>query len=186
MNRVHAAGERSAGIIARSCAGFTYLIALFAVAIAGAMLAGGSVVWHQDAQRAREQELLRVGNEFRRAIGVFYERTTGGVKRYPERLEDLLRDPRDLTVQRYLRRIYRDPLTGEADWGLVPAPGGGVMGVYSRSDLVPVKVAGFDETEKAFTSAQKYSDWKFVYVPPVIPVQPKSPPSNAKGAPPPQ
>jgi len=55
------------------CKGFTYLVTLFAVAIAGAMLGAGSVVWHQEAQQDREHELLRIGAEFRRAIGLYYK-----------------------------------------------------------------------------------------------------------------
>lgn len=139
---------------------------LFAVAAAGALLAAGSVVWHQESQRARERELLLIGKEFRRAIGLYYERSPGSVKRYPEKLEELLRDDRHLSVQRYLRRIYRDPMTGKTEWGVVRAPGGGVMGVYSLSDALPIKAGGFDEKEKEFEGAPRYSEWKFVYSPP--------------------
>ena len=138
---------------------------LFAVATAGAVLATGSVVWHHEAQRAREQELLRIGNEFRRAIGTYYERSPGSVRRYPEKLEDLLRDDRHLSLQRYLRRIYRDPLTGKSEWRVVSAPAGGIMGLYSLSDATPVKKAGFERDNDAFNEKARYADWKFVYVP---------------------
>ena len=168
----------------RRPAGFTYLIALFAVAVAGAMLGAGSVVWHKEAERARERELLRIGGEFRRAVGSYYEGAPDGIKKYPQRLEDLLSDSRYLSVRRHLRRIYRDPLTGEADWGLVLAPGGGVMGVHSRSDAPPIKVAGFDEADRDFASARRYSDWKFVYAPPVL--APAAKPSPEEGAPEPR
>lgn len=140
---------------------------LFAVAISGAMLAAGSVVWHQEAQRARERELLNIGEEFRRAVGAFYERGS----RYPEKLDDLLLDRRSLTTRRYLRRVYRDPMTGGTEWGLVPAPGGGIMGVYSLSDATPIKAAGFDKAHADFVKARSYADWKFVYVPtPIFPL----------------
>jgi type II secretory pathway pseudopilin PulG len=169
------------------CRGFTYLIALFAVATASAMVAAGSIVWQKEAQRAREQELLRVGNAFSNAIGRYYERTPGTVKRFPPTLEDLLRDDRYLSLQRYLRRIYRDPLTGKTQWGLVDAPGGGIMGVYSLSEAKPVKVANFDDANRSFTGAQRYADWKFVYVP-VTPaaVPPQSKPGIPNGGSPPQ
>jgi type II secretory pathway pseudopilin PulG len=112
---------------------------LIAIAVSGALLAAGSVVWSQQAQRDRERELLLVGKEFQRAIGLYYERTPGAIKRYPERLEDLLRDERYPSMQRYLRRIYRDPMTGRTEWGLVSAPTGGIMGVYSLSRDRPIK-----------------------------------------------
>jgi hypothetical protein len=124
------------------------------------------VVWHHEAQRERERELLRIGNEFRTAIGVYYQRSPGSVPRYPEKLEDLMRDDRHLSLQRYLRRIYRDPMTGTGEWGVVSAPQGGIMGVYSRSDGAPVKTGDFDERDAALTGKTHYSDWRFVYTPP--------------------
>lgn len=70
---------RSAGAKAR---GFTYVAMLFAVATADAVAATGSVVWAQEAQLERERELLRIGEEFRRAIGLYYERSPGSVRPY--------------------------------------------------------------------------------------------------------
>lgn len=146
--------------------GFTYIGVVLAVAVSGALLAAGSVVWSQQAQRERERELLLIGKEFRRAIGLYYERTPGAAKRYPERLEDLLRDDRYLSMQRYLRRIYRDPLTGKPEWGLIQAPAGGIMGVHSLSNSRPTKTGGFDEAERDLDGKTRYSDWQFVYTPP--------------------
>lgn len=148
--------------------GFTYMAMLFAVAISGVMLAAGSIVWSQQVQRERERELLLIGKEFRRAIGLYYERTPGAVKRYPEKLEDLLHDDRYLSLQRYLRRMYRDPMTGKTEWGLVPAPIGGLIGVYSLSKERPIKTWGFDEADKDFEGKSRYSDWRFVYTPQLV------------------
>src|SRR5687767_2291813 len=146
--------------------GYTYLAMLFAVAAAGAAVASGSVVWQHEAQRQREAELLRIGNEFRQAIGLYYQHSPGSVKRFPGSLDDLLRDDRHLLLKRYLRRIYRDPVTGKTEWGLVHAPEGGIMGVYSRSEQPTVKRSGFDVANAAFDEKASYSDWKFVYAPP--------------------
>ena len=44
---------------------------------------------------------------------------------------------------RHLRRLYRDPLTGSADWGVVKGPDGGVIGVYSQAPGKPLKQDGF-------------------------------------------
>jgi hypothetical protein len=149
---------------------------LLAVAVSGALLAAGSVVWSQQAQRERERELLLIGKEFRRAIGLYYERTPGAIKRYPEKLEDLLRDDRYLSMQRYLRRIYRDPMTGRTEWGLISASTGGIMGIYSLSNAKPIKNAGFDEAEGQFDGVTVYRDWQFIYAPPSENVfQPKKP-----------
>jgi len=163
--------------------GFTYLIMLFAVAVSGVLLAMGSVVWSQQAQRERERELLLIGKEFRRAIGLYYERTPGAIKRYPEKLEDLLRDDRYLSMQRYLRRIYLDPMTGKTEWGLVQAPIGGIMGVYSLSNGRPIRAGGFDDADKTLDGKTRYSDWQFVYTPPAPGTQPPKPPALPKQQP---
>jgi hypothetical protein len=154
---------------------------LLAVAVSGALLAAGSVVWSQQAQRERERELLLIGKEFRRAIGLYYERTPGAIKRYPEKLADLLRDDRYLSMQRYLRRIYRDPMTGRTEWGLISASTGGIMGIYSLSNAKPIKNAGFDEAEGQFDGVTVYRDWQFIYAPPSENVfQPKKPAASPR------
>lgn len=146
--------------------GFTYLAVLFIVAAMGLGAAQLGVIWHTVQQRDKEQELLFVGDQFRKAIGLYYQRTPGGAKRYPESLEQLLSDERYPAVQRYLRKIYIDPMSGKAEWGMVPAPGGGVMGVYSLSVDTPIKQANFAFRDGELEGKQKYSDWQFIYVPP--------------------
>jgi hypothetical protein len=127
-----------------------------------------AVVWSQEAQRQREQELLTIGTEFRRAIASYYEQSPGTVKRYPGRIEDLIFDQRYLTMKRHLRRIYVDPMTGSNRWGIIPAPDGGIMGVHSLSEKTPIKKAAFDASESDLVGAKQYSDWRFVYVPPAV------------------
>jgi len=136
--------------------GFTYLVALLTVATTGIALAATAEVWSHARQREKEVELMWVGNQFKEAIGLYYQRTPGSVKRYPEKVEDLLEDRRHLGIHRYLRRVYPDPITGRSEWGLVPAPDGGIMGVYSLSSAHPVR-----EKETG-----RYDEWKFIYVAP--------------------
>jgi type II secretory pathway pseudopilin PulG len=158
----------ASGRATRREAGFTLIAALIAVAVIGVWLAATSEIWSQSRQRSREQELLFVGGEFRQAIALYYQRTPGAAKQYPAKLDDLLLDKRYPTVQRYLRKLYPDPMTGKAEWGLVPAPGGGVMGVYSLSGLTPIKTSGFSGPDRAFEGAVHYSDWRFLYEPAAV------------------
>lgn len=144
--------------------GFTYLTVLFIVAIMMAGLALIGEMWETSAKREREAELLFIGNQYRRAIGLFYESTPGGVKRYPRTLEELTKDPRQPATQRYLRKLHPDPL-GAAEWGIVKAPDGGVRGVYSLSEDKPLKAFGFKLRDAGFESAQRYADWKFIHNP---------------------
>ena len=145
--------------------GFTYLGLLFAVALAGVALAATGVLWSTQRQREREQELLYVGNQIRQAIGSYYERSPGLVKRYPAKLDDLLKDDRYIGIQRHLRQPYRDPITGAREWGLVMAPEGGVMGVHSLSTGAAIKQAGFAAADAGLEGRSRYSDWAFVYRP---------------------
>lgn len=144
--------------------GFTYLTVLFIVAILLGGLAMVGEMWETVAKRDKESELLFVGNEYRKAIARYYESTPGVAKGYPRTLEDLLKDSRMPSTQRYLRRLYRDPF-GSTEWGIVKAPDGGIAGVYSLSEEKPLKTGNFKLRDAGFEGAQRYADWKFIYSP---------------------
>jgi type II secretory pathway pseudopilin PulG len=139
-----------------ACAGYTYVGLLFLVAMLGVGLVVASEVWLTVQRRDKEQELLFVGNQFRRALAL-YQANGGG---YPRRLEDLLRDPRTPGMRRYLRKIHRDPITGSSEWGLVKV-GEGIAGVHSLSGKEPLKKAGFSLADQDFEGKKKYSEWVF-------------------------
>lgn len=141
--------------------GFTYIGLLFAIAIIGITLSTVGVVWSTQLRRDKEAELLFVGNQFRLAIGRYVR--SGG--QYPLELTDLVEDKRTPVPRRFLRRIYPDPMTHSLDWDLVTAPQGGIMGVASRSQDKPIKVAGFSSGNAGFEMAECYCDWKFIYSP---------------------
>jgi len=142
--------------------GFTYMTVLFIVAVITAGLALVGEVWETAAKREKETELLFVGNEYRKAITKYY---LAGKNQYPRTLEDLLKDPRQPGTVRYLRRLYPDPLTGKAEWGIVKSPDAGIAGVYSLSEQKPLKNANFRQRDAGFEAAQTYADWKFIYSP---------------------
>lgn len=145
--------------------GFTYLAALFLVATMGIMFASIGTIWSTAQQREKERELLFVGKQFRYAIEQYYEKSPGAIKKFPTTLDDLLKDERQLATQRYLRKIFVDPMTRLTKWGVVQAPEGGVMGVYSLSERRPLKIDNFEEDEHSFVGKVKYSEWQFVYIP---------------------
>ncbi len=139
--------------------GFSYIGLLIAIAILGALLAQVAVLWHTSIQRERERELLEIGDAFRNAIERYYQ--NGQV--YPMSLEDLILDKRVPFVRRYLRKIYRDPITGSAEWGIVRGPGNSIAGVYSTSEDAPIKTANFGRGDESFVKKKYYSEWKFLY-----------------------
>lgn len=69
-----------------------------------------------ESQRLREQMAIDRANEYKRAIQLFYRK----YQTYPQNLDDL-ETTRNL---RFLRRRYKDPLTGK-DWRLVHVGPGG-------------------------------------------------------------
>lgn len=155
MARLTEAGSYQSGV--------AYLALLIVIAAMGAALGVTGSLWHEVQQREKERELLFIGMQYRRAIQQYYE-SPSSQKRYPLSLEALLLDERTPAIRRYLRRPYRDPMTNSADWGIVPAPQGGIMGVFSLAEGKPIKNANFP-SELAWVGAKSsYAEWKFVFV----------------------
>ena len=142
-------------------AGITFLGLLFAVAIAGIALAGTGVLWQLESRREKEKELLFIGEEYRRAIERYYEKTPGAAKQYPEKLEDLLQDKRFPEPVHHLRRLYRDPMTQKVDWELIKQQGR-ITGVASQSRDEPIKITGFAAGQEDFEGAESYAKWRFI------------------------
>jgi type II secretory pathway pseudopilin PulG len=168
--------------IGRRQQGFTYLAMLFAVLALGIMLAAAGLLWQTQVKREKEAELLFIGAEFRRAIASYY-RAIPSQPAYPASLEDLLQDMRFVDTRRHLRRIYADPFTGKAEWGLIDQPGGGIAGVYSLAEGVPLKQGNFHPDDLGFEGKGAYHEWHFIARPPpvAVPASPQaeaSPPGN--------
>jgi type II secretory pathway pseudopilin PulG len=144
--------------------GFILLGLLVLIVITGLALTQASTKWSDARKREREQELLKVGDTIRKAIGNYYNQTPGVVKEYPPNLEALLKDNRLPVPKRYLRKLYIDPVTQREGWGIVQAPSGGVMGVYSLSAEAPYKIKGFRSMYKHFDNRKYYGEWYFTYV----------------------
>jgi hypothetical protein len=68
-----------------------------------------------ESMRGKEQLLLDRGNQYKRAIQVYYAVN----KHYPARIEDL----ENTNDKRFLRRRYKDPMTGSDEWRLIHTNG---------------------------------------------------------------
>ena len=146
-------------------AGFLLLGTLCLIAIAGLALAQASAQYSDRRARERENELLKVGDAYRKAIGSYYNQTPSVVKQYPPNLEALLKDERFASPKRHIRKLYIDPVTQLAGWGLLQAPSGGVLGVYSLSAKKPFKTKNFSAKYAYFKNQKSYGEWFFAYVP---------------------
>jgi type II secretory pathway pseudopilin PulG len=126
-------------------AGFSFLGLLFLLAGLGVALAALGTVWSTAAQREKELDLLFIGDQYRRAIESFWKipLPVGTPRRLPKDFDELLLDPRFPNTVRHLRRVWRDPLTGTSEWGLVREPDGGISGIHSLSTRQPFKSGNF-------------------------------------------
>lgn len=145
----------------RYASGFTYLGLLLVMAIMGLTMTMAAELWQTTAQREKEAELLFIGHQFRLALQQ-YRDSDEGDGTLPTKLEDLLQDTRSDGVRRYLRKVYLDPMTGNANWGLVLDEDGGIRGVYSQSAAIPLKTTGFSKDDALFANKQSYKDWRFI------------------------
>jgi type II secretory pathway pseudopilin PulG len=145
------------------CAGFTYLALLVALGLMALSSAVTTQLGTRFSRAMAEEELIETGMAYRAALISYARATPVGMRRRPARLEDLLQDPRYPSTRRHLRKLYADPITGQASWGLVQASdGSGIIGVHSLSDeriavkrVLSQQVTGQDQ-------AETYRDWKFL------------------------
>jgi general secretion pathway protein G len=135
--------------------GFTLVELLVVVAIVALLASIAAPLAEMSWQRGKEQELRHALRQIREAIDA-YKRASdeGRIERkadasgYPATLAVLVDGVEDRTDPEkskvfFLRRVPRDPMTGE-EWGLRsyaspandPQPGKDVYDVYSRSDHV--------------------------------------------------
>lgn len=145
--------------------GFTYLGLVILVTVIGLVGAATLKVDSLLRRAQAEEDLLETGAAFSAALRTYAEATPKGQPPQPPSLQELLKDPRFPGVRRHLRKIFVDPLTGKAEWGIVWANPGerrGVLAVYSLSRAKPLKVANFDARFSGFENKQHISDWKFV------------------------
>ena len=135
--------------------GFTLVELMIVVAIVALLASVAAPLVELSYQRGKEQELRTALREIREAIDAYkragddgkIEKTADG-SGYPPSLETLVKGVPDKTSPDkstlfFLRRIPRDPITGE-EWGLRsyaspandPQPGKDVYDVYSKSEDV--------------------------------------------------
>jgi type II secretory pathway pseudopilin PulG len=157
--------------------GYAMAALLVAMSIMAVMMTVAMPVWSRIAQREKEEELVFRGEQYARAIGLFQRKFANAV---PPSI-DVLVD------QKFLRRKYKDPITGADFVPIIPgaqqaqqaqtpstgarpgpqtqpprpiAPGsqaGGVLGVTSRSTAQSIRL---------YKGRNHYNEWQFVYAPP--------------------
>jgi type II secretory pathway pseudopilin PulG len=149
--------------------GFTYVALLFALTVFALGAASLGEVTSRSVQRDRERELIEIGLRIQDAIGSYYMASPGSTKEFPTSFADLEFDARYVGVKRHLRRLERDPLTAQFDWGFIRGADGGIAGVFSTSGKTPLAVPGAEIHGYLIPPGGRYPDWKFSFVPPKTP-----------------
>ncbi len=72
-----------------------------------------------ESQRAKEGLLIERGEQYKRAIKVF----VAANKRYPASIDEL----ESFNNHRYLRKRFKDPMTGKSEWRLIHIGPGGIF-----------------------------------------------------------
>src|SRR5215468_10994805 len=103
--------------------GYAMVALMVAMSIMAIMMTVALPTWHQMAQREKEAELVFRGQQYARAIGLFQRKSGPGV--LPPNIDALVEG-------HYLRKKYKDPITGD-DFDVVQAgatagtPGAGAL-----------------------------------------------------------
>jgi type II secretory pathway pseudopilin PulG len=92
--------------------GYVLLALMLAVTLMLIVLAMEAPRLAQQIKRDREEELIHRGKEYATAVRRFVHKNGG---RYPLSIEQL----EDTNHIRFLRKRYKDPITGESEWRLV-------------------------------------------------------------------
>lgn len=149
--------------------GFTLIAVLVAMLLLALGVSQVTTVASQQAQREREAQLLQIGLAYQQAIGSYYESSPGTMKRWPRDVSDLTDDKRFVTLRRHLRKAYADPVSPGQDWEWIRAADGGIQGVFSPSELAPLRTAALELPSLSLPAASQYRQWQFVYTPKTVP-----------------
>jgi type II secretory pathway pseudopilin PulG len=157
------------------------LVALSIMAIALTVV---MPVWKQAAQREKETELVFRGQQWARAIGLFQRKYANA---FPPSLDVLVE-------QRFVRRKYKDPITGDDFQPLLQSqgntPGGGAQtsqrpgsvpaagtapqpstgggarpGVGPAGGIIGVASKSKDTSIRLYNGRSHYNEWAFISVP---------------------
>ena len=177
--------------------GFLMVALLVGMAVAAVYMSAALPAWRQQAQREKEQDLIFRGRQYARAIALYQDKNRGA-------------NPPDIDIlvsQHFLRKKWKDPVTGEdfvplgvgiatpgsgSQTGTIGGQSGqsgggqplanqnpGVSGVRSKSTATSIKI---------YQNQQQYSLWPFnaasyrAETGRSVPQQPGQPPRGGPGA----
>ncbi|MFQ5662562.1 MAG: hypothetical protein ACE5HL_01865 [Terriglobia bacterium] len=124
--------------------GYALLIVLLMAALVLLSLSTAVPRLLTQGQREKEEELIFRGEQYRRAIGLFYKKYGG----FPRSIEDLL----ETNERAFLRRRFPDPMRRNGEWRLIRVgPSGELIGTVNQR-------SPFEQPESASGSEEETSE----------------------------
>ena len=93
--------------------GYAMAALLVSIAVMAVLMSAAMPVWRHAAQREKEAELVFRGEQYARAIGLYQRKLPGT---FPPSTDVLVQ-------QRFLRKKYKDPMTADGEFQIIPVGG---------------------------------------------------------------
>lgn len=163
--------------------GYALILAILGVTLLGIFLLMARAMWETEVQRDQELELMYRGRQYADAIDAYSKKHGGAM---PENLEVLAKE-------KFIRRLYPDPLTADGIWSLVyrdaqagsekkllVAPLSMAANMRGRGVLVGVCSNSPESSFRIYRGKKKYNQWAFYVgdnpkeeMPELVPVSPQ-------------
>ncbi|MEO8483381.1 MAG: type II secretion system protein [Acidobacteriota bacterium] len=150
--------------------GYIMVVLLISIAISAVWMTAALPSWRQQVIREREAELIFRGEAYARAIQLYRQKNNQNL---PPNVDILI-------SQKYLRKKYKDPITGKdflvvGGVGLqpggvgVPQTGSGApssggfqsSGGLGAAGIIGVRSTSNDQSIRVYNNQQTYSQWAF-------------------------
>lgn len=129
-----------------AASGYALVTLMIMVAVLLISLTAALPSIYQEGQREREAETLFRGQQYARAIYLFYRQ----FGRYPTSVKDLL----NTSGARFLREPYRDPLSRDGRWRFIHAVNGGILiDSWNQTTITPGSPQGAATTPGNMTGS---------------------------------
>jgi len=129
--------KRPTRVRRRSEAGYTLMLVVFMVATMWIAATVATTNILTDGKRQKEDDMIWRGNQYARAIGLYYRR----FNKFPTKIEDLTNQTNGV---RFLRQAYKDPMNKEdGSWRFIyVGPNGILIGSNRQTTLMQGAAAG--------------------------------------------
>jgi type II secretory pathway pseudopilin PulG len=145
--------------------GYIMVVLLISMAVTAVWMTAALPSWRQQVIREREAELIFRGEAYARAIQLYRQKNNQNL---PPNIDILV-------SQKYLRKKYKDPITGKdflVVGGVGLQPGGGVgvpqtgpgappNGSLGSVGIIGVRSTSNEQSIRIYNNQQTYSQWAF-------------------------